>query len=61
MDDPAKLDTLIDAAEPVLGITVRPEWRAAIRTHLAISLDHARAVAAFVLPDDGEPAPVFEA
>ncbi len=61
MSEPADLDAMIDAAAAVLGITVAPEWRAAIRMHLAISLGHAHAVAAFVLPDDAEPAPVFRA
>ena len=53
------LDVLIDAAGPLLGIDIRPEWRDAIRTHLDISLRHALAVSAFALPDDAEPAPVF--
>ena len=61
MDRDEHLDALIASAEPVLGIPVRPEWHAAIRTHLTISLDHARAVAGFALPDDAEPAPVFRA
>ena len=55
------MDALIDAAGPMLGIPVEPAWRASIRTHLAISLHHALAVAAFGLPDETDPAPVFRA
>lgn len=61
MEAPDTLDSLIDAAGPLLGIPVAPEWRDAIRAHLDISLRHATAVAAFSLPDEAEPAPVFSA
>ena len=61
MNEPAELDALIDAACAVLGIPLVPAYRAGVRLHLAISLDHARAVAAFALPDAAEPAPVFRA
>lgn len=55
------LDALIDALAPVLGLDVDPEWRPAIRTHLAITLRHAAALSAFPLSDDLDPAPVFAA
>jgi 1-carboxybiuret hydrolase subunit AtzG-like len=55
------LDRMIREACSVLGIGIAEEWRAAIRTHLAISLGHAEAVGAFPLPDEADPAPVFEA
>jgi hypothetical protein len=61
MSETAELDAMVDAAAAVLGLRVAPEWRAAIRAHLAISLGHAHAVADFVLPDEIEPAPVFRA
>ncbi len=54
-------DALIDAVAPLLGIAVDPDWRPAIRTHLGITLRHASALAAFALPDDIDPAPVFTA
>jgi hypothetical protein len=60
MDDDA-LDAIIDAISPVLGLTIAAEWRAAIRTHLRITLAHAETVAAFPLPDALDPAPVFAA
>ncbi len=56
-----ELDALIDAGTAVLGIAVAPEWREQIRLHLAISLRHAAAVEAFPLPDETDPAPVFQA
>jgi 1-carboxybiuret hydrolase subunit AtzG-like len=55
------LDGFIEAGARLLGIPLCPEWREAIRLHLAISLDHARAVAEFALPDEADPAPVFRA
>jgi len=61
MPSDEELAALIDAAAPVLGIAVDPAWRDAIRTHLAIALGHGLSVAAFALPDEAEPAPVFVA
>jgi hypothetical protein len=60
MTDP-ELDALIDAAAPALGLEVRPEWRAAVRTNLAVSLRMGAAVLEFPLGDEAEPAPVFTA
>jgi hypothetical protein len=56
-----ELDTLIDTVAPLLGLEIEPAWREAVRTHLAISLRHARAVADFPLPDDADPAPAYRA
>ena len=55
------LDDLITAAADALALPIDPAWRPAIRTHLEITLKHARLVEAFDLPDDAEPAPVFRA
>jgi hypothetical protein len=60
MTDP-ELDAWIDAGTTLLGIPIRPEWRAAIRLHLTITLGHAATVLAFELPDDADPAPLFRA
>lgn len=54
-----EFDAFIEAGCRLLGIAIRDEWREAIRLHLAISLDHARNVDTFDLPDDTDPAPVF--
>jgi len=61
MSDSDDLDAFIAAGTRLLGLTIKPEWREAIRLHLAISLGHARAVAEFPLPDESDPAPVFSA
>ncbi|HEY1797540.1 MAG TPA: DUF4089 domain-containing protein [Stellaceae bacterium] len=61
MTDPGDLDALIAAVPWLLRIDIRPEWHAAVRQHLAISLDHAGNVAELPLPDEAEPAPVFKA
>jgi len=55
------LDAFIAAGTRLMGLTVRPEWLEAIRLHLSVSLDHAKAVAEFPLPDETDPAPVFSA
>ncbi len=60
--DPANhSDAFIDAATAALRIPVDPQWQEAVRDNLAVILAHADAVTAFALPDDTEPAPVFEA
>jgi hypothetical protein len=61
MNEQTQLDALIDAGTALLGIPVHPEWRDAIRQHLAVSLDLARVVQEFPLPDQADPAPVFSA
>jgi len=61
MSDTDDLDAFIDAGARLLGIATRPEWRDAIRLHLAVSLAHARIVGEFPLADEAEPAPVFKA
>lgn len=61
MTDPSDLDAMIEAVGWLFGITVRPDWHAAVRQHLAVSIDHARNVTEFPLPDEAEPAPVFTA
>ena len=59
--DEAALDAMIDAGTAALGIEVKPEWRAAVRMHLAISLGHAGTVLETPLSDHLDPAPVFRA
>jgi hypothetical protein len=56
----AELDRLIATAE-LQGLSVREEWRAAVRANLRVTLARAAEVAAFPLPDTVEPAPVFVA
>ncbi|MGH6665385.1 MAG: DUF4089 domain-containing protein [Pseudolabrys sp.] len=59
MSDP--LDDFIAAAARALDLPLEPQWRSAIRANLAVTLQHAKAVAEFPLPDEAEPAPIFKA
>jgi hypothetical protein len=54
------LDSLIDAAAGALSLPIEPEWKPAIKAHLQVNWRLAQEVAAFDLPDELEPAPVFE-
>ena len=58
---PDHLDAYIDAAAQALGLTIRPEWKSAVRANLDLTFKLAASVAEKELPDDAEPAPVFEA
>ncbi len=60
MDETA-LDALIDAGTALLGIEMQPQWRPAVRMHLAISLRHADTVLQWHPDDHLDPAPVFSA
>ena len=55
------LDAYIDATAQVLGLAVKPEWKPAVRANLDVTFKLAALVAEKELPDDAEPAPVFEA
>jgi hypothetical protein len=55
------LDRLIDANAAALGLRIEPEWKPAIKANLAVTLRLANMVATFSLPDEAEPAPIFEA
>jgi hypothetical protein len=57
----AELDAYIDASSVVLGLTIAPEWRAAVRANLAVTFRLGAVVEEFELPDEAEPAPVFVA
>ena len=57
----ADLDAFIDASAVVLGLTIAPQWRAAVRANLAITFRLGSVLAEFELPDEAEPAPVFKA
>jgi len=59
--DDAALEAYIKAAAAALGIPLDDAWMPSIRTNLAVSLRLATTAADFELPDESEPAPVFEA
>jgi hypothetical protein len=47
--------------EDALDALIEPEWKPAIKVNLAVTFQLADMVAEFELPDEAEPAPVFEA
>jgi hypothetical protein len=60
IDDQA-LDAYVKAAATALGIPLDDAWIPAIRANLSVSLRIASSFDEFELPDESEPAPVFEA
>jgi Protein of unknown function (DUF4089) len=55
------LDEFVAAAARALALPLEPEWKAAVKANLAVTLKHAAFVGEFDVPDDAEPAPVFKA
>jgi len=55
------LDDYIDAVSNALGLPVDDAWKPAVKANLAVSLQLARLVDEFPLPDETEPASVFAA
>jgi len=55
------LDALIEASAAMLAVPIEPEWKPAIKANLAVTFRLADMVGEFQLPDEAEPAPVFEA
>jgi hypothetical protein len=55
------LDALIEASAAALTLPIEPAWKPTIKASLAVTLQLANFVAEFQLPDEAEPAPVFEA
>lgn len=54
-------EAYLDAAAPLLGLTVTAEQRPGVLLHLATTVRIASAFVDLDLPDDAEPAPVFSA
>jgi deoxyribose-phosphate aldolase len=61
MPDSTSLDDYIAAATRVLAVPIEPAWQPAVRANLELTLRLAALVTEFPLPDEAEPAPVFEA
>ncbi len=55
------LDDYMDAAAQALGLPLEPAWKPSVKANLEVTLHLAELVAAYELPDDAEPAPVFKA
>ncbi len=58
---PDALDAFIAAAARALELPAQKAWLPAIKANLRVTLQHARTVGAFKLPDTAETAPVFKA
>ena len=57
----AAFDDYIVSAAAALGLPLDEAWKPAVKANLEVTLRHAATVAEFKLPDDAEPAPIFEA
>ena len=55
------LDTYIDAVAEALALSVEADWKPAVRANLDVTLKMARLVQEFPLPDETEPASIYEA
>jgi hypothetical protein len=55
------VDAYVDAAAEILGLPLDPAWKPAVKANLIVNLRLAAMVAELELPDEAEPAPVFEA
>jgi hypothetical protein len=55
------LDAYIDSAAALLALPLEPEWKPAVRANLEVTLKLAALVGEKELPDDAEPAPVYQA
>jgi hypothetical protein len=58
---PDPLDDFLVAAARALDLPLEPEWIPAVKANLAVTLKHAALVAEFELPDEAEPAPIYQA
>jgi hypothetical protein len=58
---PHRLDPFIAAGARALELKIEKAWLPAVRSHLEVTLRHGALVASFSLPDETDPAPVFEA
>src|SRR5262245_26542124 len=61
LDAHDSLEALIEASALALDLPLDPQWLPAIKMNLQVTLRQAALVTEFALPDDAEPAPVFEA
>jgi hypothetical protein len=55
------LEQFIEAAAKALELPLEPDWLPAIKANLEVTLRLGKEVASFPLPDEAEPAFVFEA
>jgi hypothetical protein len=58
---PDQLNAYIDAVAASLGLAIAESWKPAVRANLEVTLRLARQVDEFPLPDESEPAGIYEA
>jgi hypothetical protein len=54
-------DAMIDAVSASLGLEIDEAWKPAVRANLEVTLRLAKLVDEFPLPDEIEPAEIYEA
>ena len=54
------LDDYIDTVSAAMGLAIDPSWKASVRANLDVTLKMARLVQEFPLPDEIEPANIYE-
>jgi hypothetical protein len=59
--DDVDIGRWIDAMAGVLGLPVDTAWRDAVRANLDVLVQNMHVVEGLEIPDDVDPAPVFEA
>jgi hypothetical protein len=60
-DDNEALNAWIETSAALLKLPIDPAWIPSIRDNLEVTYRLAALVEGFALPDEAEPAPVFEA
>jgi Protein of unknown function (DUF4089) len=53
--------TFIDAVSALLGLEIEEAWKPAVRANLEVTMRLAKLVDEFPLPDEIEPAEIYEA
>ncbi len=60
MMSPSDAEAHAEHMAKVMGLIIRPEWKAAVVQHLVTTAGAAELILSFPLDDHVEPAPVFE-
>lgn len=61
MSDQDSLDQWIKTSAALLKLPIEPAWVLAVRENVEVTFRLAKLVDEFPLPDEAEPAPVYEA
>jgi hypothetical protein len=61
MPNDDELDRYIEHAAALLALPLQPEWKPTVKQNLKVTLMLGASVQEFPLPDDAEPAPMFQA